>query len=116
MRGRENNGPETDRWQRKDWWGVQIDAVDGPGLLRFYSALLDRPIHHVDESGGTLDFGEGVAYLAVQMMVHLDVEVSDLASAVEHAVELGATTAGFQPQDDVRVMLDPEGHPFCLYS
>jgi hypothetical protein len=20
-----------------------------------------------------------------------------------------------QPQDDVRVMLDPAGHPFCLY-
>ena len=28
---------------------------------------------------------------------------------------LGATLAEFQPQDDVRVMLDPAGHPFCLY-
>ena len=32
-----------------------------------------------------------------------------------HAVELGAEEAEFQPQDDVRVMLDPAGHPFCLY-
>jgi len=24
--------------------------------------------------------------------------------------------AAFQPQDDVRVMLDPAGHPFCLYT
>jgi hypothetical protein len=23
--------------------------------------------------------------------------------------------AGFQPQDHVRVLLDPAGHPFCLY-
>jgi len=26
-----------------------------------------------------------------------------------------ASIAGFQPQDDVRVCLDPDGHPFCLY-
>ena len=31
------------------------------------------------------------------------------------AVELGATLHEHQPQDDVRVMLDPAGHPFCLY-
>jgi hypothetical protein len=24
--------------------------------------------------------------------------------------------ADHQPQDDVRVMLDPAGHPFCLYT
>jgi len=23
--------------------------------------------------------------------------------------------ADFQPQDDVRVHVDPDGHPFCLY-
>jgi hypothetical protein len=28
---------------------------------------------------------------------------------------LGAAQAGFGPQDDVRVMLDPAGHPFCRY-
>jgi len=30
-------------------------------------------------------------------------------------VALGATVAEFQPQDDVRVHLDPAGHPFCLW-
>ena len=50
------------------------------------------------------------------MQLHLEVEVSDLDAAVEHAVELGATLAAYQPQDDVRVMLDPAGHPFCLYT
>jgi hypothetical protein len=75
----------------------------------------------------------GVAYLAIQttrdyirptwpnadgqqMMMHLDFEVVDLDAAVAHALELGAVEAAYQPQDSVRVMLDPAGHPFCLYS
>jgi hypothetical protein len=49
------------------------------------------------------------------MMMHLDFEVSDLETAVEHALELGAREAAYQPQDKVRVLLDPVGHPFCLY-
>ncbi|MFF7114987.1 VOC family protein [Streptomyces albogriseolus] len=50
-----------------------------------------------------------------QMMTHLDIEVDDLTSAVERAVALGATEADYQPQDDVRVLFDPVGHPFCLF-
>ena len=49
------------------------------------------------------------------MMTHLDIEVDDLEAASARAVELGATVAEFQPQDDVRVHLDPAGHPFCLW-
>jgi hypothetical protein len=49
-------------------------------------------------------------------MMHLDFEVVDLAAAVAHALELGAEEAQFQPQDTVRVLLDPAGHPFCLYT
>jgi hypothetical protein len=134
MRGREDQGPETDRWERKDWWGVVLEAPDPHALLQFWSELLDKPIHSESETGGALDLGEGVAFLAVQraevheppvwppepgkqgMQLHLDVEVSDLEVSVAHAVELGARVADFQPQDDVRVMLDPAGHPFCLYS
>lgn len=50
-----------------------------------------------------------------QMMMHLDVGVDDLEAGVKWAVELGATVADFQPQEHVRVMLDPAGHPFCLF-
>jgi catechol 2,3-dioxygenase-like lactoylglutathione lyase family enzyme len=50
-----------------------------------------------------------------QMMMHLDIEVEDLAAAGDHAVRCGATLAEFQPQDSVRVFLDPAGHPFCLW-
>jgi hypothetical protein len=134
MRGRENKGPETDRWQRKDWWGIVLEAPDPHALLVFWSSLLDKPIHDESPDGGSLDFGDGVAYLAIQkaevyeppvwpaepgkpgMQLHLDIEVSDLPAAVDDAVALGATVAEFQPQDDVRVLLDPAGHPFCLYT
>jgi predicted enzyme related to lactoylglutathione lyase len=50
-----------------------------------------------------------------QMQLHLEVQVDDLDGAVAHALECGAVLADFQPQDDVRVCLDPAGHPFCLY-
>ena len=49
------------------------------------------------------------------MMLHLDIGVNDLTAAVEDAVDLGAVLPSHQPQDDVRVLLDPAGHPFCLY-
>jgi hypothetical protein len=102
--------------------------------LVFWSAILDKPIWHEEESGGSLDLGEGVGSLSVQkaevyeppvwppepgrqgMQLHLEVEVTDLQAAVAHAVELGARVAEHQPQDDVRVMLDPAGHPFSLYT
>ncbi|MGB6455424.1 MAG: VOC family protein [Streptosporangiaceae bacterium] len=42
-------------------------------------------------------------------------QVDDLASAVEWAIACGARIAEFQPQEDVRVMFDPAGHPFCLF-
>ncbi len=49
------------------------------------------------------------------MMLHLEIRVEDLEAALAHAVECGATPADYQPQDDVRVCLDPVGHPFCLW-
>jgi hypothetical protein len=134
MRGRVNLDATTDRWERKDWWGIVLEAPDPGTLLHFYSDLLGRPIYTESDDGGALDMGEGVAYLAIQraevyeppvwplepgqqgMQMHLDFEVSDLAAATDHALELGATLAGFQPQEDVRVLLDPAGHPFCLYT
>lgn len=46
---------------------------------------------------------------------HLDIHVDDLDTAVAHAAEQGARLADFQPQEDVRVLFDPAGHPFCLF-
>jgi catechol 2,3-dioxygenase-like lactoylglutathione lyase family enzyme len=123
-----------DRWSRSDWWGVVLDAPDVAVLTRFYSELRGWPVLKQDADGAALDLGEGVAYLAVQrnpdyeppvwpappgsqqMMLHLDFEVTDLDAAVAHAVSLGAELPDHQPQEDVRVLLDPAGHPFCLYT
>ncbi|WP_328993973.1 VOC family protein [Kribbella sp. NBC_01245] len=123
-----------DRWQRKDWWGVVLDAPDVDELAQFYSKLRGWPIWKQDENDAALDLGEGVAYLAIQrnpdyvrpvwpaqpgsqqMMLHLDFEVTDLEGETARAVALGAELPDHQPQDDVRVLLDPAGHPFCLYT
>ena len=51
-----------------------------------------------------------------QMQAHLDIGVDDLTAGEEKARALGATVATTQPQDDVRVLLDPAGHPFCLFQ
>ncbi|WP_299958724.1 VOC family protein [uncultured Modestobacter sp.] len=108
-----------------------LDTPDPRGLARFYAALLDWPIGTDDPEWVTLRPGGPALSFQLEpdhvppvwpagkgdprMQLHLDVAVDDLAAAVEFAVSLGATVAGFQPQDDVRVMRDPAGHPFCLY-
>lgn len=51
-----------------------------------------------------------------QMQLHLDIGVQDLEAEVARAESLGARQAEWQPQDDVRVMHDPAGHPFCLFA
>jgi hypothetical protein len=48
------------------------------------------------------------------MMMHLDLDVQELAEARRRAIALGAIVAECQPIRDVTVMLDLAGHPFCL--
>ena len=50
------------------------------------------------------------------MMMHLDIGVADLDAGVAWAIGQGTSLAEHQPQESVRVMLDPEGHPFCLFA
>src|SRR5690606_46645 len=50
-----------------------------------------------------------------RVTTHLDIPTGDLEGSMRRAVEAGARPAEFQPQDDVRVLLDPAGHPFCLF-
>jgi hypothetical protein len=49
------------------------------------------------------------------MMLHLDIATDDLDAAVALAVVAGGRLADLQPQPHVRVVLDPHGHPFCLF-
>jgi catechol 2,3-dioxygenase-like lactoylglutathione lyase family enzyme len=118
----------------KQWFGVALDAPDARELARFYQRLLgwrlfdDEPgwatLAPSDDAGYNLAFQTEEKYARPvwptedgrpQMSMHLDIEVDDLEEAVAHAVEAGAELASYQPQEKVRVMLDPAGHPFCLY-
>lgn len=134
MRGREQADESTPRSARHDYWGVVLDTPDAPTLAQFYADLLGWEVASSKPQFATVGPPDGVAYLgfqtsptyvrpvwppadnAQQMMMHLDFEVTDLDAATAHAVELGAQPAELQPQDNVRVMLDPVGHPFCLYA
>jgi len=113
--------------------GIVLDTPDTAGLAHFYRRLLgcstikEEPgwvMLAAPDGGAGLSFQEETAYVRPvwpagpgdqQMMLHLDIEVEDLAAASTYAASLGAVLADFQPQDQVRVFLDPAGHPFCLY-
>lgn len=119
---------------KSHWWGVQLDAPDGPELARFYQRLLGWQLFNESADGAALAPSEDAGYnLAFeteehyvrpvwpaeagkpQMSMHLDIQVDDLEAAVAYAVSVGAELASYQPQQTVRVLLDPAGHPFCLY-
>jgi catechol 2,3-dioxygenase-like lactoylglutathione lyase family enzyme len=111
-----------------------LDAPDPAALARFYGELLGWPIGRDEPGWVTLRPADGSAGLSFQleeryvpprwpagpgeqqMQLHLDIEVDDLDEAGAFAAGLGATLAAYQPQEDVRVYLDPVGHPFCLWT
>jgi catechol 2,3-dioxygenase-like lactoylglutathione lyase family enzyme len=112
---------------------VVLDSPDPVALADFYARLLGWPYRSREPEWVTLADPGGGAGLSFQletayvppvwpggpddpaMMAHLDIQVDDLDEASAWAVEQGARVAEFQPQDDVRVHLDPYGHPFCLF-
>jgi catechol 2,3-dioxygenase-like lactoylglutathione lyase family enzyme len=110
-----------------------LDSPDARVLAEFYRRLLgwtvgqDEPdwvTLRAPDGGAGLSFQTESAYVTPtwpagpgdqQMMTHLDIEVDDLDAAGTHALEAGAVLAEHQLQDNVRVYLDPAGHPFCLW-
>jgi predicted enzyme related to lactoylglutathione lyase len=108
---------------------VNLDCADPRGMAGFYSALLgwETPYCEDDYSmvsnGSTsIGFGRIDGYAAAPWpddqhakQYHLDLRVENLAQAEARSQELGATVPEFQPGGDRwRVLLDPEGRPFCL--
>ena len=123
--------------------GPVLDSADPVGLARFYEHLLGWELTELEgprrgyptedawarirspDGGQKLEFQWEEHYVAPtwpggpgqqQMMMHLDIAVADLDAGVAWAVAAGATVADHQPQDGVVVMLDPAGHPFCLFA
>lgn len=115
---------------------VTLGASDPVGLAQFYERLLGWQIESDTADATWLAMrnpagGVGLAFQyeefharpvwpgragEQQMMVHLEIRVDDLAAGLRHAMDCGAVPADFQPQQDVRVCLDPAGHPFCLWT
>ena len=114
--------------------GPVLDAADPVALAEFYARLLGWTVAESEDRWAKIlsptqdlkiEFQWEPAYAPPvwpaapgeqQMMAHLDVAVENLDAGVAWAVECGATVAAHQPQDDVRVLLDPAGHPFCLFA
>ncbi|HEX3792631.1 MAG TPA: VOC family protein [Pseudonocardiaceae bacterium] len=115
---------------------VVLDCPDPAALADFYARLLGWP----PPSGEDVDLGEGWVNLrnpaggvglAFQraadyqaptwpdptrpQMFHLDLAVTDLPAAREHALAAGARTLDVSPEHATfQVYADPAGHPFCL--
>ncbi|GAA0944011.1 VOC family protein [Pseudonocardia zijingensis] len=110
-----------------------LDAPDPRALAAFYQRLFGWPVVEDDPTWVTLrppGGGYGLSFQLEehhvrpswpadpqrqQMQLHLDIEVEDLDGAVAYALDAGASLAEFQPQEHVRVLLDPAGHPFCFF-
>ena len=120
------------------WAGVCIDCADDEELATFYSRLLDWETTASDGKGWRqLSDPSGGVGINVQReswyqpptwpeqaeaqhkMMHFDIEVDDLDEAMAVAIAAGGKEAPTQPQDRdqqrIRVLLDPAGHPPCLF-
>jgi catechol 2,3-dioxygenase-like lactoylglutathione lyase family enzyme len=121
---------------------VNLDCADADEMARFYGGLLGWEPTAVepgwvlmrDPGGGTgLSFQKTDWYERPtwpeepgqqQKMLHLEVRVipqdgqdpqAALAEATRLALSSGGTLAEPQARDDLRVVLDPSGHPLCLF-
>lgn len=120
------------------WTTLTVDCSDAEELGAFYSQLLGWDITARDGIGWLqLRNPQGGISLNIQAeagyevpvwpeqpghqakMMHFEVLVDDLDAAVQLVHELGGNEARVQPADRdrsrLRIMLDPAGHPFCLF-
>lgn len=119
---------------------VTIGAPDPRALAAFYARLLDVEVTTTEGPGAGDPPEAGWAQVRTERLtlnleferhwrapvwparegepvatVHLDLWVDDLDAALAWAVDCGGRPAQVQPQADVRVVIDPAGHPFCLF-
>ena len=120
------------------WTTITVDCADAEALGAFYSELFGWEITARDGAGWLqLRNPDGGISISVQAevayappiwpdesgmqakMMHFEVLVDDLEAAVGFVLERGGTQSPHQPADRdprvLRIMLDPAGHPFCLF-
>ncbi len=109
---------------------VVVDCADPRRLAEFWQVLVGG---RIDQRTATNDWCmlvdcAGLRQLGFQRVpelkvaknrVHLDVEVDDLTTSTNLAVNLGATKVGgivSEPPGGFQILLDPEGNEFCLVT
>jgi predicted enzyme related to lactoylglutathione lyase len=120
------------------WTAITLDCADAEQLAAFYSRVFGWEITARDgvgwiqlrdpDGGVGLNIQAETTYAppvwpehadAQAKMMHFEVLVDDLDAAVRLVLESGGDQARHQPPDRdqarIRIMLDPAGHPFCLF-
>ena len=121
------------------WIGVCIDCEWAGPMARFYEGVLGFEVVDLGPGGRWAQLYDplGGVHINIQgeewyqpptwpeqpgeqtKMMHFEVQVADLPAAVALAVSLGGAEAPWQPpnrnHDRLRIMLDPAGHPLCLF-
>jgi predicted enzyme related to lactoylglutathione lyase len=120
------------------WTTITLDCSDAEALGAFYSSLFGWNVTARDDTGwvqlGNPNGGVGLTLQAEDSyeppawpeqpghqakMMHFEVLVDDLDAAVQFVVQCGGSEAVHQPpgrdSTRLRIMLDPAGHPFCLF-
>ncbi len=107
---------------------LTLDCSDADVSARFWSAVLGWDITMSGDGyamltgpSNALGFGTVADYEPPawpnehgSKQFHLDLAVSDLDSARDRCLALGATEPAEQPGETWIVLFDPAGHPFCL--
>ena len=120
------------------WNAVCLDCREVEPMARFYERFLGFEVEFREDAWISLSDPHGGVGLNLQAddtyerptwpeqpglpgkMMHFEIKVDDVSAAIDVAVASGATEAPWQPPDrdpeTLRIMLDPAGHPFCLWS
>jgi predicted enzyme related to lactoylglutathione lyase len=108
---------------------VAFDAPDHLALVRFYAELLGGRVvgEHDEWAVMTTPDGWRVGCQPVAgfqpstwptqqrpQQLHLDLQTRDVGAAAERAQALGAVSTGSGDGEQLLVLTDPAGHPFCL--
>ena len=112
------------------WAGVTIDCLNPERLAEFWANLLGLSARTAGPQreawyrvgpavagGPVLNFQPVAAKKEGKVRLHHDLWVDDLAGAIARVVELGGAGSGqveVLDRGTIAVMVDPEGHEFCV--
>lgn len=106
---------------------IVFDCAAPGALAEFYAKATGWAVSHADADSAGVDGGavqlsfqridgyQGPGWANDAKHLHLDLLVADVEAATRELAGLGATVPDFQPGGDGwTVLVDPEGHPFCI--